>query len=40
MASGVQNEIADVAGFTDTPEARAARRIAELYATDAQFAAA
>jgi fatty acid CoA ligase FadD9 len=40
MASGVQNKIADIGGFTDPQEARVARRITELYATDGQFAAA
>jgi fatty acid CoA ligase FadD9 len=40
MTSGVRSEVAGTAGFTDTQEARVARRIADLHATDAQFAAA
>jgi fatty acid CoA ligase FadD9 len=40
MASGVQNEFADTLDSVDTQEVRVARRVADLYATDAQFAAA
>jgi fatty acid CoA ligase FadD9 len=40
MASGVQNEIAGISRLTDTQKARVARRTADLYATDTQFAAA
>jgi fatty acid CoA ligase FadD9 len=40
MADGMQNEIVDISRHTDSQEARVARRIADLYATDLQFAAA